>query len=91
MYFHNYIDENDKNCWIFSKLNKLKHLDLSIYFPFQSSEDRTFKNIEQCKNLEEIHSYVGYCVNYEETRWVTIDVDLTSFKNLSDLLIFGMS
>ena len=34
--FHNYIDESDKNCWIFSKLNKLKHLDLSIYFPFQT-------------------------------------------------------
>ena len=91
LYFHNYIDENDKNCWIFPKLNKLKHLDLSIYFPFQSSEDRTLKNIEQCKNLEEIHSNVGECTNHEETRWVTIDVDLTSFKTLKNLKKLDLS
>ena len=88
---HNYIDESDKNCWIFPKLNKLKHLDLSIYFPFQTGEDRKLKNIEQCKNLEEIHSSVGHCVNYEETRWVTIDVDLTSFKNLKNLKKLDLS
>jgi hypothetical protein len=85
LYFYNYIDESDKNSWIFPKLNKLKHLDLSIYFPFQSGKDRKLRNIEQCKNLEEIHSNVGHCVNYEDTRWVTIDVDLTGFKNLKNL------
>jgi hypothetical protein len=40
LYFYNYIDESDKNSWIFPKLNKLKHLDLSIYFPFYSCKDR---------------------------------------------------
>ena len=28
---------------------------------------------------------MGYCVSYGETRWVTIDVDLTGFKNLKNL------
>ena len=91
LYFRNYIDESDKNCWIFPKLNKLKYLELNIYFPFQSSEDRTLKHIEQCKNLEEIHSEVGYCLNYDETRWVTLDVDVTSFKTLKNLKKLDLS
>ena len=73
------------------KINKLKYLDISIYFPFQSGEDRILKNIEQCKNLEEIHSNVGECTNHEETRWVTIDVDVTSFKTLKNLKKLDLS
>ena len=89
--FRNYVNQKMINCWDFPVFNNLSKININILYPFmddnESSEENLKKvnNIEKSKNLEEVVLSIGETVNYDETRWNTIDVDLTGFYNLRNL------
>ena len=81
--FRNYVNQKIINCWDFPVFNNLSKININILYPFmddnESSEENLKKvnNIEKSKNLEEVVLSIGETINYDETRWYTIDVDLT--------------
>ena len=89
LYFSNYVDQNEEDCWSFATLKKLKKLNLTIYYPFMKNiDDRNINKvtgIENCVNLENIELNVGYSVNFEDERWSLLGIDISKFDNLKKL------
>jgi len=89
LFFLNYVDQNDKNCWQFPQIESLKKLNLTTKFPFMEDiSDRRVNNvtgIENCLNLENINLDVGYQLNHEESRWSLMSIDVSKFNNLKNL------
>ena len=97
LYFSNYVDQNEEDCWNFATLKKLKKLKLTTYYPFiKEVGDRNINKvtgIENCISLENLILDVGYTVDYEDYRWNLLGIDISKFDNLKklkDLTIFSI-
>ena len=89
LHFNNYINQKDALCWELPTFKNLKKLSLTTHYPFMKdnkpNETKKVINIDKSNKLEDINLGIGVTYNYDDTRWITTDVDLTNFKNLKNL------
>ena len=83
--FSGHLDEEDKNMNSFPKMDKLRVLDYSVYYPFVKQSDSKFKNFEHSEKLEKITLDIGYNTRRDEGRWTSYEVDVSKFNKLEKL------
>ena len=82
----NNLDENKPNFRTLPKFEKLKYLNINMFFPVIKEEEKEIlQNIESSLNLESIKISGMYSLNDETGRWSLTNLDLSNFHNLKKL------
>jgi len=82
----NNLDENKPNFRTLPKFEKLKNLNLNVFFPVIKEEEKEIlQNIESSLDLESIKISGMHNINDETERWSLTNLDLSNFHNLKKL------
>ena len=82
----NNLDENKPNFRTLPKFEKLKYLNINMFFPINKEDEKEIlQNIESSLDLESIKISGMYSLNDENGRWSLTNLDLSNFHNLKKL------